>query len=96
MVTSARTATSRSGPACSPSCDPADRSVLGSRPVITTLAPALRNSSAVARPMPLLPPVISAILPARRPATGAGAADGDSSDVAWAGLVVLRGDVVVQ
>ncbi len=40
------------------------RPVPGSRrPVMKTKAPSLTNSFAVAKPMPLLPPVISAIFP---------------------------------
>ena len=45
--------------------DPAEldgSSLTGSVPVITTRAPFWRNSSAVARPIPLFPPVITAIL----------------------------------
>src|SRR5438045_9582766 len=38
-------------------------SVAGSRPVMITRAPCSTKSRAVARPMPLLPPVISAVLP---------------------------------
>src|SRR5206468_5936106 len=47
---------------------------------MTTLAPALRNASAVARPMPLLPPVISAIFPAMRPGVAVGAETGAGVD----------------
>ena len=65
-VTSARSVTRSLGNASSPSSAAADWSVPASRPVIATRAPARRNSSAVARPMPLLPPVIRAILPASR------------------------------
>src|SRR5437667_228100 len=37
------------------------------RPVMKTYAPSVTNSLAVARPMPLLPPVTSAILPSSLP-----------------------------
>src|SRR4051812_23064320 len=49
-----------------PSALPAASSVFGLLPVIATRAPSVRNSCAVARPMPVVPPVMSARLPLRR------------------------------
>jgi hypothetical protein len=58
----------RSDADCSP---PTSRSAASiatrSRPVITTLAPSAAKALAEARPIPLLPPVISAIFPSSRP-----------------------------
>src|SRR5207245_1166247 len=42
------------------------------RATMTTLAPSLTNRRTVASPMPLVPPVTTAILPASRPLTGLG------------------------
>jgi hypothetical protein len=56
-VTSAITAI-----ASGPSCRAAASSVSLLRPVIATFAPSATNSRAVASPMPLLPPVINAVL----------------------------------
>src|SRR5580765_7252836 len=49
-----------------PSVFPAASSVLGLLPVIATRAPSARNSCAVARPIPVVPPVMRARLPLRR------------------------------
>src|SRR6266850_2179548 len=49
-----------------PSVLPAASSVVGLLPVIATRAPSVRNSCAVARPIPVVPPVMSARLPLRR------------------------------
>src|SRR5215831_1057500 len=48
--------------AVTPNSVAAAASVVVSRPVITTRAPSATNRRAVARPIPLLPPVISAVL----------------------------------
>src|SRR5262245_14151943 len=47
----------------SASADSAAAPSASSRPVITTEAPSSRNRSAIARPSPVVPPVISAALP---------------------------------
>jgi hypothetical protein len=46
-----------------PSSRTASSNVFWSRPVMATCAPSAKKSRAVARPMPLLPPVIRAFLP---------------------------------
>ena len=65
-VASTSATSARKANAASPSSARAASSVDWLRPVIATRAPSATNSLAVAKPMPLLPPVIRAALFARR------------------------------
>ena len=60
----------RSGPRSATSVSPGPLR----RATMTTRAPSLTNRRTVASPMPLVPPVTTAILPASRPLTGPGRA----------------------
>ena len=57
------------------------------------LAPSRANSTLTARPMPLSPPVINAVLPSRRPEPakrGSNSGCGTVQFAAWLAILLLR------